>query len=90
MWVRGWWLCSDALDACGQQFLRQHGCPIERSARASGRISALALLKAHGCFLLYFPVFLQKTRNPPRAAARAVAQRKTRRGTPPGPLAQFR
>src|SRR5262249_197464 len=51
---------GDALDACRQQFLRQHGCAIERSARASGRISALALLKAHGCLLLYFPVFLQK------------------------------
>jgi hypothetical protein len=53
-------LARDALDACGQQFLRQHGCPIERSARASGPISALAFLKLHGCDLLYFPVFLQR------------------------------
>jgi hypothetical protein len=47
----------------------------------------LAFLKLHGCDLLYFPVFSAKTRNSPRAAARASAQRKTRRGMPPGLLA---
>src|SRR5262245_1822902 len=70
-------LAGDALDACGQQFLRQDGCPIERSARASGRISALALLKAHGCLLLYFPVFLQK-----RETRRARPQARTRNEKP--------
>jgi hypothetical protein len=68
-------IAGDALDACGQQFLRQHGCPIERSARASGRISALAFLKLHGCLLLYFPVFLQ-TRETRRARPHARSRNK--------------
>jgi hypothetical protein len=38
-------------------------------------------------FSCIFLFFLQKTRNPPRAAAGASAQRKTRGGMPPGLLA---
>jgi hypothetical protein len=52
-------------------------------ARPSIRIPALAFLKAHGCVLSCIFLFFCK-KNPPRAAARASAQRKTRRGMPPG------
>src|SRR5262249_8417607 len=55
---------------------REHGCAIERPARPSGRISALALLKAHGCLLLYFPVFFKNQEpRPPRPNPRPPTEK---------------
>jgi hypothetical protein len=67
------------LGALGQQSLRENGCPIERPARPSGRVSAFAFLKRHGFNLLRMSGGM---RNPPCAAA----QQKTRCGMPPGPV----
>jgi hypothetical protein len=62
------------------------GRTLFRRARAGGRFAALAFLKLHGVISCISLFFLQ-TREPRPARARASAQRKTRRGIPPGRLA---
>src|SRR6516164_2681942 len=70
--------------------LRERSCPTDDPARASGRISALALLKRHGFALLCIFLFFLQTRETRRARPRArLAQQKTRRGMPPGPWCSF-
>jgi hypothetical protein len=62
-------LARDPLGMFRQQILRECSCPIDDAARPSGWISALALLKRHGFDFRH--LFLETTRNPPRAPARA-------------------